>query len=455
MLVTLVALAATAACGTPPELTLDIQLPEDKRLLAAVETLDLTATRNDVVLAHGTFSASAGTVSLSDVSHGTGTVFTLEGLDSTGTVIAEGRTCDVDFEGAGTNAPLYFAPTNFFAPTKGPPVSERVSPVAMALDDGTVLLAGGTDPTGAVLKTSELFTPGLATFAAHTAVMNIARTRAAATALASIGLLVTGGVGADGNAAIRAGEIYLESQKQFLVTVPVLDARVDHQAVLLADGSVFVSGGSASSGGAPLATTEIVIVTTDGTFQVNDGPNLVAARRARRYAAVADGVPHVFGGYDAQGNVLASIEYVDLDSNVAETVATPLETARAEATATLLASGSILVAGGKGAGGVVLSDAELYNPITRKITATYTLAVARYGHTATLLADGRVLVAGGLGAAGQALDSVELFDPDVGFLTERSLETARAGHVAVPLCDGTVLVAGGGTGAELYFGSAE
>jgi len=443
-------------CGASPEVDLDIELPPDpgKTLFAAVTSLDLTATRNGVVLAHGTFSSTAGTVSLAGVSHGANTIFTLEGLSS-GSVIAEGRTCAVDFEGPGTTAPLYFAPTLSFAPTKGAPTSERANSVAVTLDDGTALLAGGTDTTGAVLATSDLFTPGVAQFESAAA-MHVARTRAQATLITSIGALVTGGLGADGG-ALAAGEIYLESSKLFVpASVPALDARVDHRTVLLDDGSVFLSGGSASDGGAPLATTKIVIVASDGTFQVNDGPNLVEARRAHA-VTVAVGVPLVFGGYGAAGTPLASIEYVDLAAAVpsAQTIATPLTTARAEATATVLASGSILVVGGRGPAGAPLTSAELYNPVTREITTTYTLAVARYGHTATLLADGRVLVAGGYGADGKALASVELFEPDVGFVTERSLEVARAGHVAVPVCDGTVLVAGGGAGAELYFGAAD
>jgi hypothetical protein len=456
LFVALVAAGSAGGCGTAPELDLEIALPTDKTLLAAVTSLDLTATRDGIVLAHGTFSPTAGTVSLAGVSHGARTVFTLEGLAS-GSVVAEGRTCDIDFEGPGTKAPLYFAPTSFFAPTKSVPVSARVNPVAAALDDGTVLLAGGTDDTGVVLATSELFTPGLATFAKHTAVMNVARTRAQATALTSIGVLVTGGLGADGVTALGPAEIYFEAQPQFLVTVPQLEPRVDHRAVLLADGSVFVSGGSATDGGAPLATTQIVIVTTDGTFQVKPGPALVEARRAHA-ATVAVGIPLVFGGYGATGTPLDSIEWIDPSSNAAKTVA-HLATARADATATLLANGSVLVVGGRGADGAALASGELYNPVTGMVSTTTSdleLAVARYGHTATLLADGRVLIAGGTGTGGKALDSVELFEPDLGgFVTERSLETARAGHVAVPLCDGTVLVAGGGAGAELYFGAAD
>ena len=441
------------ACGSSPELTLQIRLPADKTRLAAVSRVDLTATRNGVVLAHGSFSSTAGTVSLSDVSHGAQTLFALDGFDATGAVIARGRSCAVDFEASGTTAALYFAPTNFFGVTASAPSSTRAAPAAMALDDGTVLLAGGGDTAGAPLATTELFHPGLGTFTANAAVMNHARARAESTPLSAIGLLVTGGVGA-GGAVLDSAEIYLQNGAQFLDTAPSLDMpRVDHRAVPLADGRTFVTGGSATDGGAPTAATAFIYVKSDGTFHVTTGPTLVEARRAHA-AALAVGVPFVFGGYGADGKTpLASVEAIDPSTGgVARTVA-HLVTARAEATATALADGGILLVGGIGPAGA-LADAEVYNPALPDKATVYTLMVARHHHTATVLADGRVLVAGGTDGAGNALSSVEIFAPGVGFLTERSMTTPRSGHVAIPLCDGTVLMVGGGAGAEIYTGSA-
>src|SRR2546428_1257509 len=55
---------------------------------------------------------------------------------------------------------------------------------------------------------------------------------------------------------------------------------------------------------------------------------------------------------------------------------------------------------------------ELPEPGTWRTVAT--LNQARAGHTATLLADGTVLIAGGKDAAGQPLASAELYDPTTG-----------------------------------------
>lgn len=72
----------------------------------------------------------------------------------------------------------------------------------------------------------------------------------------------------------------------------------------------------------------------------------------------------------------------------------PLATARAEHTATLLPNGKVLVAGGNNRSGD-LSSAELYDPARRTWAATGAMTTTRNSHTATLLANGEVLVAGG------------------------------------------------------------
>src|ERR1700730_11300798 len=76
-------------------------------------------------------------------------------------------------------------------------------------------------------------------------------------------------------------------------------------------------------------------------------------------------------------------------------------------------------------------------------TATGSLGAARFDHTATLLANGQVLVAGGY-SNGSYLASAELYDPASGTWTGTgSLATARRGHTATLLPNGKLLVAGG------------
>jgi YDG domain-containing protein/galactose oxidase-like protein len=111
-------------------------------------------------------------------------------------------------------------------------------------------------------------------------------------------------------------------------------------------------------------------------------------------------------------------------------------------TATRMADGRVLIAGGENAGGV-LNQTEIYDPASGAFTAAANMASARVDHSATLLADGRVLIAGGRDG-GAALATTEFFDPATGsFIGGPTMSVARAGHSATVLANGQVLVVGG------------
>src|SRR5689334_2396933 len=68
------------------------------------------------------------------------------------------------------------------------------------------------------------------------------------------------------------------------------------------------------------------------------------------------------------------------------------------------------------------------------------MTMPRVGHTATSLANGKVLIAGGA----PALPSAEIYDPATGaFTATGDMRTGRGHHTATLLPDGKVLIVGG------------
>jgi Kelch motif len=117
-----------------------------------------------------------------------------------------------------------------------------------------------------------------------------------------------------------------------------------------------------------------------------------------------------------------------------------MHTRRAGHTATLLHTGQVLVSGGWS--DWIMSprqpSAELYDLRTGRWTVTGRMHVMRIGgHTATLLASGKVLVVGGMDRRRHPLASGELYDPRTGTWTVISpMYAARSGHTATLLPSG-------------------
>jgi N-acetylneuraminic acid mutarotase len=180
---------------------------------------------------------------------------------------------------------------------------------------------------------------------------------------------------------------------------------------------------------------------------------MVVARKNHSTSLLANGSILVAGGNTAS-SYLAGAEIYDPAGNT-WSAAMSLTTARAFHTATLLVDGRILVAGGNGDSNFFAS-AEIYTPSVDTWSVGASMSAGRVDHIATLLPDGRVLVAGGFND-NVVFSSAEIYDPITNaWKTAASMGTAREYSTATLLIDGRVLVAGGNTGrgdlasAEIY-----
>jgi N-acetylneuraminic acid mutarotase len=229
-------------------------------------------------------------------------------------------------------------------------------------------------------------------------------------------------------------------------------------ATLLATGKVLVTGGcSQAACGAVTAVSELY---DPATGQWSRTGSLATARDYQSATLLANGKVLVAGGFTTSGTAASAELY---DPSAGRWSATgSMTVGRSIHSATLLGNGQVLVAGGEGQYGSVLPTAELYNPATGRWTATGSMTFRRFNHTATALLNGTVLVAGGFGKStgrtNNDLASAEIYNPASGtFAATGNMTATRNEHIAVRLPNGRVLAAGGlgkgvgyQTSAELY-----
>ncbi len=223
----------------------------------------------------------------------------------------------------------------------------------------------------------------------------------------------------------------------WIATGSMIETRSRYTATLLTNGHVLAAGSGSIDGGDAAAFAELYDPATGSWARTAATMQVLA----EGYTAtrLADGKVLIAGGYD--GRSLASAVVYDPSSGT-WTATGSMDHGRFYHTATLLPDGTVLVAGGVISNNRVLPLAELYDPRTGSWTATGRMRGAFAPDTATLLLDGTVLAVGRMDD-GRGLASAELYDPRTGTWTVTgSLSGPQAGRATL-LPDGKVLVAGG------------
>ncbi len=223
-------------------------------------------------------------------------------------------------------------------------------------------------------------------------------------------------------------------------------ARTDHTATLLHDGRVLVVGGNSGIGSPYLLNFDTTELYDPATGKWTAAARLDNPLSGHTATLLANGKLLVAGGVQGHGPIDAATNAAQLyDPATGKWTPTGnLNVARWAHTAVLLQDGRVLVVGGFDSD--VLASGELYDPTTGTWSLTGSLNLRRYAHTMTLLQDGKVLVAGGTydDFLDAATASTELFDPVRGVWSAGgNLGEARSQHTATLLTDGRVLIAGG------------
>jgi Immunoglobulin domain/Galactose oxidase, central domain len=310
---------------------------------------------------------------------------------------------------------------------------------ATLLQNGLVLIVGGTNASSGPLNTAELYDPTTGKFTLLTHTLRLGRSAHTATLLADGTVLIVGG---SGIGATYTTEIFDPSTKAFSDGPNLSIARYGHTATLRPDGSLLVLGGSNTLG--VISTGELIHASTPSSATLNAG------RYGHTATLLATGDVLVAGGYGAYGPALATAELAINALPNFTLIANGLISARAQHSDTLLLDGNVLLVGGRDANAQQLASAEIYDPAKKSFTATQgNLKTARRMHTATRLADGTVLIVGGDTGLG-GLSSAEIFTPsDATFhLLASTLNDPRSQHTATLLPDGSVLVVGGYSGSN-------
>ena len=341
-------------------------------------------------------------------------------------------------------ASVYAQPAGVFTRT-GTMTIPRTFHTATLLLDGRVLIAGGVaynTPFGGNLSSVEVYQPLTGTFAAA-GTMTTPRAGHTATLLPDGRVLIAGGSSTDCcNAPPASAELYDPSTGIFTRTGDMIAGHSCHQATLLANGKVLISGGYGTQAGIPGA--ELYDPDT-GTFSVTGS-----------YASETPGFNGCQGASSTllpDGKVLivwetSTSELYDPDTGTFSLTGRTLAPSYSDGmpTTTLLMNGEVLVAGGADDFGFY-ANAELYDGSTGTFGAAGNMTMARAGHTSTLLPDGTVLLVGGLGIWGvYPLTSAEIYDPASGTFLATSTTTVPQEHTATLLNNGQVLAAGGWVG---------
>ncbi|MGI8891725.1 MAG: Kelch repeat-containing protein [Chthoniobacterales bacterium] len=333
-----------------------------------------------------------------------------------GKVLLAGGSLDADFL---SSVELFDPITNSFALTDNLLLARKSHTGTLLSDNNRVLIAGGKIGD-ADTREAEIYDIALQQFRVVGS-MSTGRSLFTATRLQNGQVLMA--AGRNGATPTATAELFNPSTETFSDTGSLNLFRKRHKASLLNDGTVLISGGAAGSNGstnpdAGTPTCEIYNPTT-GTFAYTP-EEMNVGRTEHDSTLLVSGEVLITGGNDTDNFTdLFNPPPINTFSTVGSLVA---ERSRHVAILLNAAWGAdankVLVIGGASVGNSAfgglekaLDSVELYDSATGLFTTFGSkLTEPRQNHTATLLANGTIMVAGGVGSPSFSATG-EIVDP--------------------------------------------
>lgn len=270
-----------------------------------------------------------------------------------------------------TAAAETYSPSNDVFSLTGDMSERRQFHTATLLDNGMVLVAGGTD-LGVATASMDLFDPTNNLFTA-TVSLGVPRSSHSATRLANGDVILAGGAGT--NTLIERFH-FTNGHWAIAPAGNLAIPRSGQMADLLPDGRILFGGG----GGVANPFAEIFDPVTGTSTPVSTsghgGPPV----------AVTQGIV-LMHGYIVQPHIQA--EMYNSASNSFSTLVPPTDHHQG-ANYLPLSSGEVLITAG-----MFTFAVDIFNPRTGAFTPSYPVAGTRYNHSAAQLLDGRILLTGG------------------------------------------------------------
>ena len=257
-----------------------------------------------------------------------------------GQVLIAGGETDPNPTGAFNTAEVFDPTAQTFAALDVPMTSGREGHVAVLMNNGQVLLAGGDNDGAYSLTTAEIFNPALGVFTPVPYSMMAGRFSANATLLNGGNILITGGATDSGssNTELISAEVFSPVNQTFSNAGDMTIAREYDTASLLNDGSILIAGGT--NGAGALNSAELYLTSQlSGLVSIAVTPATPSAGVGAQQSFVATGT---FSNSSTQQ--LASVLWSSSSASVApisgDSTNTGAAPATAQGTATITASAS-------------------------------------------------------------------------------------------------------------------